>query len=97
MLILILFCDLSCLKKKTMGCLYRFMDLSSVLEPGRTPKTDKPAIIDDAIRILNQLRDEAHKLEETNQKLLEEIKSLKVGCSLSPKPKILFYGMRTDS
>ncbi|XP_010440465.1 PREDICTED: transcription factor bHLH104 [Camelina sativa] len=55
----------------------RFMDLSSVLEPGRTPKTDKPAIIDDAIRILNQLRDEAHKLEETNQKLLEEIKSLK--------------------
>ncbi|EFH46575.1 basic helix-loop-helix family protein [Arabidopsis lyrata subsp. lyrata] len=55
----------------------RFMDLSSVLEPGRTPKTDKPAILDDAIRILNQLRDEAHKLEETNQKLLEEIKSLK--------------------
>ncbi|AEE83442.1 Transcription factor bHLH104 [Arabidopsis thaliana] len=55
----------------------RFMDLSSVLEPGRTPKTDKPAILDDAIRILNQLRDEALKLEETNQKLLEEIKSLK--------------------
>ncbi|KAL1200048.1 Transcription factor [Cardamine amara subsp. amara] len=56
----------------------RFMDLSSVLEPGRSPKTDKPAILDDAIRILNQLRDEAHKLEETNQKLLEEIKFLKV-------------------
>ncbi|CAH8385421.1 unnamed protein product [Eruca vesicaria subsp. sativa] len=55
----------------------KFMDLSSVLEPGRTPKTDKPAIIDDAIRVLNQLRDEAHELEETNQKLLEEIKTLK--------------------
>ncbi|KAJ0245570.1 Transcription factor bHLH104 [Hirschfeldia incana] len=55
----------------------KFMDLSSVLEPGRTPKTDKPAILDDAIRVLNQLRDEAHELEETNQKLLEEIKSLK--------------------
>ncbi|KAF8119075.1 hypothetical protein N665_0001s0131 [Sinapis alba] len=55
----------------------KFIDLSSVLEPGRTPKTDKPAILDDAIRVLNQLRDEAHELEETNQKLLEEIKSLK--------------------
>ncbi|CAH2079187.1 unnamed protein product [Thlaspi arvense] len=55
----------------------RFMDLSSVLEPGRSPKTDKPAILDDAIRVLNQLRDEAHELEETNQKLLDEIKSLK--------------------
>uniref|UniRef100_A0A1J3DHW4 BHLH domain-containing protein n=1 Tax=Noccaea caerulescens TaxID=107243 RepID=A0A1J3DHW4_NOCCA len=55
----------------------RFMDLSSVLEPGRSPKTDKPAILDDAIRVLNQLRDEAHELEETNQKLLEEIKTLK--------------------
>lgn len=62
------------------------MDLSSVLEPGRTPKTDKPAILDDAIRVLNQLRDEAHELEETNQKLLEEIKSLKVG-SLSSIPR----------
>ncbi|KFK23754.1 hypothetical protein AALP_AAs74096U000300 [Arabis alpina] len=55
----------------------RFMDLSSVLEPGRSPKTDKPAILDDAIRVLKQLRDEAHELEETNQKLLDEIKSLK--------------------
>ncbi|CAN8243600.1 unnamed protein product, partial [Cochlearia groenlandica] len=55
----------------------RFMDLSAVLEPGRTPKTAKPAILDDAIRVLNQLKDEAHELEETNQKLLEEIKSLK--------------------
>ncbi|KAL1222670.1 Transcription factor bHLH34 [Cardamine amara subsp. amara] len=55
----------------------RFMDLSSVLEPGRTPKTDKSAILDYAIRVLNQLRGEAHELKETNQKLLEEIKSLK--------------------
>lgn len=62
-----------------MVCVDRFMDLSSVLEPGRSPKTDKPAILDDAIRVLNQLRDEAHELEETNQKLLEEIKTLKVG------------------
>ncbi|CAH2070650.1 unnamed protein product [Thlaspi arvense] len=54
-----------------------FMELSSVLEPTRTPKTDKSAILDDAIRVVNQLRGEALDLKETNQKLLEEIKSLK--------------------
>lgn len=64
---------------------FRFMDLSSVLEPGRTPKTDKLVILDDAIRVVNQLRGEAHELKETNQKLLEEIKSLKVGFSLCHK------------
>jgi hypothetical protein len=56
----------------------RFQDLSSVLEPGRPAKTDKPAILDDAIRVLNQLKNEAQELKETNEKLLEEIKSLKV-------------------
>ena len=52
--------------------------MSSVLEPGRPAKTDKPAILDDAIRVLNQLKNEAQELKETNEKLLEEIKSLKV-------------------
>ncbi|ESQ47518.1 hypothetical protein EUTSA_v10021177mg [Eutrema salsugineum] len=55
----------------------KFTDLSSVLEPTRTPKTDKSAILDDAIRVVNQLRGEAHELKETNQTLLDEIKSLK--------------------
>ncbi|XP_021899523.1 transcription factor bHLH104 isoform X2 [Carica papaya] len=55
----------------------RFLDLSSVLEPGRPAKTDKPAILDDAIRVLNQLRAESQELKETNEKLVEEIKSLK--------------------
>ncbi|CAH2058776.1 unnamed protein product, partial [Thlaspi arvense] len=55
----------------------KFMELSSVLEPTRTPKKDKSAILDDAIRVVNQLRGEALDLKETNQKLLEEIKSLK--------------------
>ena len=44
-------------------------------------KTDKPAILDDAIRVMNQLRGEAYELKETNQKLLEEIKTLKVSFS----------------
>ncbi|GAV61465.1 HLH domain-containing protein [Cephalotus follicularis] len=54
-----------------------FLELSSVLEPGRPAKTDKPAILDDAIRVLTQLRTEAQELQESNEKLLEEIKSLK--------------------
>ncbi|XP_038701678.1 transcription factor bHLH104-like isoform X2 [Tripterygium wilfordii] len=55
----------------------RFSELSSVLEPGRPAKTDKPTILDDAIRILNQLRTETQELKETNERLLEEIKNLK--------------------
>ncbi|GAU25264.1 hypothetical protein TSUD_17770 [Trifolium subterraneum] len=54
-----------------------FCDLSAVLEPGRPVRTDKPAILDDAIRVLNQLKTEAQELKETNEKLLEEIKCLK--------------------
>lgn len=56
----------------------RFLDLSSILEPGRPARTDKSAILDDAIRVLTQLRTDAQELKETNEKLLEEIKSLKV-------------------
>ncbi|XP_038994994.1 transcription factor bHLH104-like isoform X2 [Hibiscus syriacus] len=55
----------------------RFVDLSSILEPGRPARTEKSAILDDAIRVLTQLRTEAQELKETNEKLLEEIKSLK--------------------
>lgn len=55
----------------------RFLDLSCILEPGRPARTDKPAILDDAIRVLNQLRTESQELKETNEKLQEEIKSLK--------------------
>ncbi|KAE8708774.1 bHLH104 protein [Hibiscus syriacus] len=54
-----------------------FVDLSSILEPGRPARTEKSAILDDAIRVLTQLRTEAQELKETNEKLLEEIKSLK--------------------
>ncbi|EEF33064.1 DNA binding protein, putative [Ricinus communis] len=55
----------------------RFQDLSSVLEPERPARTDKPSLLDDAIRVLNQLKTEAQELKETNEKLLEEIKCLK--------------------
>jgi len=48
------------------------------LEPGRPVRTDKPSILDDAIRVLSQLKTEAEELKTTNEKLLEEIKCLKV-------------------
>ncbi|KAL2242648.1 transcription factor bHLH104 [Sesamum indicum] len=55
----------------------RFSELSTILEPGRPMKTDKLAILGDAIRILNQLKTESQEYKEMNEKLLEEIKTLK--------------------
>ncbi|KAK4405867.1 Transcription factor [Sesamum angolense] len=55
----------------------KFSELSAVLEPGRPVKTDKLAILSDAIRILNQLKTESQEYTEMNERLLEEIKNLK--------------------
>ncbi|KAG9442308.1 hypothetical protein H6P81_018162 [Aristolochia fimbriata] len=55
----------------------RFLELSSVLEPGRAPKSDKAMILSDAARALVQLRNEAQQLKETNEKLQDSIKDLK--------------------
>ncbi|KAI3984789.1 hypothetical protein MKX01_039406 [Papaver californicum] len=55
----------------------RFSDLSSILEPGRPAKSDKSALLSDAIRVLNQLRTETQELKDSNEKLQEEFKSLK--------------------
>ncbi|KAL6535228.1 hypothetical protein OROMI_026602 [Orobanche minor] len=55
----------------------RFSELSAILEPGRPMKTDKSAILVDAVRVLNQLKTESQEYRNTNEKLLEEIKTLK--------------------
>ncbi|XP_075516411.1 transcription factor bHLH104-like [Primulina tabacum] len=55
----------------------RFAELSAILEPGRPMKTDKLAIIGDTIRTLGQLKTESQEYSEMNEKLLEEIKTLK--------------------
>ncbi|KAJ4801495.1 basic helix-loop-helix (bHLH) DNA-binding superfamily protein [Rhynchospora pubera] len=55
----------------------RFLELGSVLEPGKTPKMDKSAIINDAIRMVTELRGEAKKLKDSNESLQEKIKELK--------------------
>ncbi|GAA0151515.1 basic helix-loop-helix transcription factor [Lithospermum erythrorhizon] len=54
-----------------------FSELHSVLEPGRPVKIDKLAILNDAIRVLNQLKSESEEYKDMNEKLLEEIKTLK--------------------
>ncbi|KAK8589123.1 hypothetical protein V6N13_087990 [Hibiscus sabdariffa] len=55
----------------------KFMELSSILEPGRPPKTDKAAILTDAARLVSQLRDEAQKLKDSNSSLHDRVKELK--------------------
>lgn len=55
----------------------RFMELGSILEHGKPPKTDKTAILSDAIRMIMQLRSEAERLNESNVDLQEKIKELK--------------------
>lgn len=57
------------------------MELGALLEPGRPPKTDKSAILIDAVRVVTQLRDEAQKLKDSNSNLQEKIKELKVRIS----------------
>ncbi|KAI8525235.1 hypothetical protein RHMOL_Rhmol13G0214200 [Rhododendron molle] len=54
-----------------------FLELSSILEPGRKPKVDKAAILSDAVQTLTQLRDEAQKLKESSDSLQEKINELK--------------------
>ncbi|XP_047332077.1 transcription factor ILR3-like isoform X2 [Impatiens glandulifera] len=55
----------------------RFIELCSTLEPGKPPKTDKIAILSDAVRVVSSLRSETQKLRETNEDLIEKIKELK--------------------
>nr|KJB81836.1 hypothetical protein B456_013G164100 [Gossypium raimondii] len=55
----------------------KFMELGAILEPGRPPKTDKSAILVDAVRMVTQLRDEAQKMKDSNSSLQERIKELK--------------------
>ncbi|THG01393.1 hypothetical protein TEA_013431 [Camellia sinensis var. sinensis] len=60
-----------------MANIFGFLELGSVLEPGRPPKTDKAAILSDAVRMVTQLQSEAQKLRESNDDLHEKIKELK--------------------
>ncbi|GAU17068.1 hypothetical protein TSUD_105670 [Trifolium subterraneum] len=56
----------------------KFLELSSVLEPDTLPKTDKVTLLNDAVRVVTQLRNEAERLKERNDELREKVKELKV-------------------
>ena len=56
----------------------RFAELAKVLEPGKAAKTDKTNIIDDAMRIVTQLRGENGQLRQLN-KFLEVQLGLDIG------------------
>ncbi|XP_012091424.1 transcription factor ILR3 isoform X2 [Jatropha curcas] len=60
------------------GSRKRFMELGALLDPGMPPKMDKSVILADAVKMVNQLRDEAQKLKESNESLQEKINELKV-------------------
>lgn len=55
----------------------RFQELSSILDPGRPPKLDKAVVLSDAVRMVNQLREEAKKLKESHEVLQDKINELK--------------------
>jgi FtsZ-binding cell division protein ZapB len=55
----------------------KFIELGAILEPGRSPKTDKSAILVDAVRMVTQLRTDAQKLKDSNSNLQDKIKELK--------------------
>lgn len=61
---------------------WRFLELGSILDPGRPAKMDKAVILSDAVRMISQLRDDAQKLRESNKHLLEKINELKVSLVL---------------
>ncbi|KAF5481117.1 hypothetical protein F2P56_001797 [Juglans regia] len=68
----------ACREKLRRDCLNeRFLELGSIVEPGRPAKTDKTAILIDAIRMMTQLRSEAQKLKKSNEDLQLKIKELK--------------------
>ncbi|OMO60175.1 hypothetical protein CCACVL1_24342 [Corchorus capsularis] len=69
------FADSDCLKEVVSR--KRFVELGTILEPGRPPKADKVALLSDAVKMVHQLRSEVEKLKESNEELQEKIKELK--------------------
>ncbi|GMJ05539.1 basic Helix-Loop-Helix 105, iaa-leucine resistant3 [Hibiscus trionum] len=55
----------------------RFLELGAILEPGRPLKSDKVAILSDAVRIVHQLRSKTQRLKESNEELQAKIQELK--------------------
>ncbi|KAJ0672936.1 putative transcription factor ILR3 [Helianthus annuus] len=63
------------------------LELSSTLEPCRPATTYKLAIPGDVVRVMNQLKSDSHDCKEMNEKLSEEIKTLKSDNQAQPSSK----------
>lgn len=72
------------------------MELSTVLDPTRPPKSDKATLLSDAARIVVQLRNEAQEMKESNEKLEEAIKDLKVITTQDGTSTVPFVVSRID-
>ncbi|KAK6934386.1 Myc-type, basic helix-loop-helix (bHLH) domain [Dillenia turbinata] len=66
----------------------KFLELGAILEPGRPPKTDKAAILVDAVRMAekNELRDEKQRLKAEKDKLEQQLKAISAQPSFLPAP-----------
>uniref|UniRef100_M1BP00 Basic helix-loop-helix protein n=1 Tax=Solanum tuberosum TaxID=4113 RepID=M1BP00_SOLTU len=64
----------------------KFMELGALLEPGRPPKTDKSAILVDAVRMVEktELRDEKQRLKAEKEKLEQQLKTTSAQPSFLP-------------
>ncbi|CAI5471001.1 unnamed protein product [Closterium sp. Yama58-4] len=56
----------------------RFLELGRELDPDLPPKTDKAVILNDTVKLLTRLKEEAIALTEGNRQLRDQIKELKV-------------------
>ncbi|KAK1308348.1 Transcription factor ILR3 [Acorus calamus] len=69
----------------------RFMELGSILEPGKPPKMDKATILNDAIRMAekNELRDEKQRLKAEKESLEHQIKAMTLPPSFMTHPPVI--------
>jgi hypothetical protein len=52
---------------------YRYTELAALIEPGKQPKTDRNLILEDAVRVISQLRAENNQLRQLNKFLEEKV------------------------
>jgi hypothetical protein len=51
----------------------RYTELAALIEPGKTPKTDRNLILEDAIRVVTHVRAENNQLRQLNKFLEEKV------------------------
>eukprot|EP00898_Chlorokybus_atmophyticus_P001407 jgi/Chlat1/2267/Chrsp17S02574 len=68
----------ACREKERRGRLNeRFEELAVAVDPGRPPKTDRAAVLADAVRVVEALREDVRQLREANVRLMDANRDLK--------------------